>query len=171
MAVRQAAAILFVGLWLGLLVASWFAATGSFRAVDRVLGPEARPELTRALSGVPAGERRLALRHLASEANRWMFRRFGLAQIVLGLLACAAAWPSASPARYVLAAALAVAAGQVALGLSIESFGRSLDFVARPLPAELGRRFGMLHGAFLLLDLGKAGLLLAAGHLLARRPF
>ncbi len=37
--------------------------------------------------------------------------------------------------------------------------------------AEIGRRFGLLHGAFLLLDVSKAGLLLAAGNVLARRPF
>jgi hypothetical protein len=169
--VRHAAALLLLGLWLGLLVASWVSATASFRAVDRVLGPPARPELERRLAGLEAAERRLVLRHLASEINRWMFRRFGVAQLVLALGILALAWPAPGAPRWALAAALLAAALQVGLGASIESLGRSLDFVARPLPPELRRPFGLLHGAFLVLDVAKAALLLAAAQLLARRPF
>lgn len=169
MAGRHPAALLLVGLWLGLLVTSWISATGSFRAVDRVLGPEMRPELKQRLAGLEPADRRLALRHLASEINRWMFRRFGLVQLALALLALLASWPNGAP-RLVLGAAVAVVVLQVALGASIESFGRSLDFVARPLPPDLGRRFGLQHAGFLLLDAAKALLLVAAGALLARRP-
>lgn len=170
MAGRHGAALLVVGLWLGLLVASWASATASFRGVDRVLGPAMRPELKQRFAGIEPADRRLALRHLASEINRWMFRRFGLAQLALALLALAAAWPASAP-RLVLGAAVAVAILQVGLGASIESFGRSLDFLARPLPPDLGRRFGLQHAGFLLLDAAKALLLVAAGALLARRPF
>lgn len=169
MAGRHAAALLLVGLWLGLLVASWVSATGSFRAVDRVLGPEMRPELRQRLAALEPADQRLALRHLASEINRWMFRRFGLVQLALALLALLAAWPTSAP-RLVLGAAVAVVVLQVGLGASIESVGRSLDFVARPLPPDLGRRFGLQHAGFLLLDAAKALLLVAAGALLARRP-
>lgn len=37
--------LVVLGLWLGLLLASWVIATVNFRSVDRVLGPELRPEL------------------------------------------------------------------------------------------------------------------------------
>jgi hypothetical protein len=171
MAVRHAAALLLVGLWLGLLASSWISATAGFRAVDRVLGPQLRPELGTRLAGLEAGDRRLVLRHLASEINRWMFRRFGVVQLLLALAVLALAWPASGAPRWALAAALLMAALQVGLGASIESFGRRLDFLARPLPAELRRQFGLLHGAFLVADVGKAALLLAAGHLLARRSF
>ena len=170
MAVRHGLALLLTGVWLGALVASWVSATASFRGVDRVLGSEMRPELDRRLSGLDAGERRATLRHLSSEINRWMFRRLGLAQLALGLLVVAAAWPGPG-VRWLLGGAVAVAIAQIGLGAAIESFGRTLDFLPRPLPADLGRRFGLLHATFLLLDAGKAALLLAAGHALARRPF
>jgi hypothetical protein len=168
--VRHGAALLLTGVWLGALAASWVAATASFRGVDRVLGTDMRPELKARLSGLDAAERRLTLRHLASEINRWTFRRLGLAQLVVGFLALAAAWTSA-PARWLLVGAVAIAVLQVGLGGAIEALGRSLDFVPRPLPPDLGRRFGILHASFVLLDLGKMALLLATGYTLARRPF
>lgn len=171
MAVRHAAALLLLGLWLGLLAASWVSATASFRAVDRVLGPQMRPELAKRLAGLEAADRRLVLRHLASEINRWMFRRFGVVQLVLALAVLAAAWPAAGAPRFALATALLMAALQLGLGAAIESFGRGLDFVPRPLPDGLRRHFGLLHGAFLVADVAKAALLLAAGQLLARRSF
>jgi hypothetical protein len=169
MAVRHAAALVAVGLWLGLLVASWLSATAAFRGVDRVLGPEMRPELKQRMGGLAPAEQRLALRHVAGEINRWMFRRLGLVQVALGVLVLAAAWPVATP-RAMLGAALLIAVVQVGLGASIESFGRGLDFVARPLPPELSRRFGLIHAGFVLLDAVKTLLLAAAGVLLARRP-
>ena len=167
---RQGAALLATGLWLGALAASWVAATASFRGVDTVLGAGMRAELDQRLAGLDAGERRQTLRHVASEINRWMFRRLGLAQLIVGLLAVAAAWPGA-PARWLLGAALAIALAQVGLGGAIESLGRGLDFLPRPLPPAVGRHFGLLHGAFLLLDVGKMALLLASGYSLAQRPF
>ena len=57
------------------------------------------------------------------------------------------------------AAGLLIVLVQLGLALPIASLGRSIDFVPRPLPAEIGRRFGMLHAAFVLLDLIKASLL------------
>lgn len=170
MAGRHGAALLLTGVWLGALAASWLAATASFRGVDRVLGAQMRPELDRRLSSLDADERRSTLRHLAAEINRWMFRRLGMAQLALGLCVLGAAWPSPL-SRWLVLAAVAIALAQLGLGAAIESLGRSLDFLPRPLPPELGRRFGILHAAFLLLDVGKAALLLAAGHALTRRPF
>ena len=58
---------------------------------------------------------------------------------------------------------------QLALVRPIVDLGRSVDFLPRPLPAELGRRFGLLHTAFLATDLAKAVLLAAAAVALGRR--
>lgn len=170
MLASRSVALLVTGLWLGMLVASWVAATAGFRAVDRVLGAEIRPELSSRLAPMAQGDRRLVMRHLASEINRWMFARFGMAQLILAAVLVAAAWPTGGKGRLVVIAAAAIVLVQAALGPAIESMGRTLDFVARPLPPDVARRFGMLHGAFVLLDLLKAGFLAVGGYLLARLP-
>lgn len=166
----RSVALLVTGLWLGMLVASWVAATASFRAVDRVLGPEIRLELASRLEPIASADRRLVLRHLASEVNRWMFTRFGLAQLALAAGLVAAVWSSGGAARLLVLVAAAIVLGQAALAPAIETLGRSIDFVARPLPPDVARRFASLHGAFVLLDLAKAGLLVVAGYVLTRPP-
>ena len=84
--------LLVAGFWLGMLAASWVMATVNFRTVDRVLGPEARPEMAGRLAALAAEDRRVVLRHLVSEINRTMFRAWALAQLALGALALGAAW-------------------------------------------------------------------------------
>jgi hypothetical protein len=162
-------ALLLVGLWLGALFLSWAVATVNFRTVDRVLGKGARPELQERLAGTPPPARREALRHLASEQNRGLFGGLALAQLGMGalLLGLSWRWPGASLA--LAAAALLIVLVQLGLGLPIASLGRSIDFVPRPLPAEIGRRFGLLHAAFVLLDLLKAALLSFLAFTLVRR--
>ena len=58
---------------------------------------------------------------------------------------------------------------QIVLGREIASLGRAIDFVPRPLAPDVGRRFGLLHAAFVLLDFAKAGLLTGVAAILARR--
>ena len=89
-------ALLLAGAWLGALVLSWFVATANFRVVDRVLHPPVRPELEERLALVPPGFRREALRHLASEVNRALFRGFGLAQLAQS---GSPSWASCGPWR------------------------------------------------------------------------
>ncbi len=163
------AALFVAALWLGMLVASWVAATVSFRTVDRVLGPGGRPELADRLKAVSPEDRRTVLRHLASEINRWIFRNWALAQLVLALALATASWPSGGAVRALSMGAAAIVAVQVlALGPPIVDLGRSLDFVPRPLPPEMGRRFGLLHAGFVLLDLAKAVVLATFAALAAR---
>ena len=167
----RALSLWLAGLWLGLLLASWVAATASFRSVDRVLGPALRPEFDARLTGVTPGDRRVVLRYLAAEINRWMFKRWALLQLALSLALLVAVWNNGVAARVIAALVLAIVVAQTfALGPPIEALGRSIDFIPRPLPPELGRRFGLLHAAFLGLDFVKAALLLAAGYVLVRRP-
>ena len=163
--------LVVAGFWLGMLVASWLMATANFRAVDRVLGPDARPEIATRLGGVPAEDRRVVLRHLVGEINRWMFRSWALAQLALGGIVLVAAWRLPGWPRRLAGAALLLVVVQLAfLTPAIASAGRSIDFVSRPLPPDVGRRFGMLHAAYAGADLAKAILVALAAWIVARRP-
>jgi hypothetical protein len=157
--------LVLLGLWLGLVVASWAAASLSFRTVERVLGPTQRPELGEKLAGLPPSERRMVLRHLASETNRGMFAFAGAAQLGLGLLVLALAWPAGGWPRYLCLAAALLVVGQMLLARSIVDLGRSLDFLPRPLAPGLARRFGALHAGYVISDLLKAALLAAGAWL------
>lgn len=167
---NRPATLLVIGVWIGLLAASWAMASASFRTVDRLLGPEARPELQSRLAALSAEERRAVLRHVAAETNRWMFRAWTLAELALATMLLAATWRlGTGPRVLALLAAAAVVAQAAGLGPAIAQLGRSLDFVPRPLPPAEGRRFGMLHAGYMLADLVKAGALAAAATILARR--
>jgi len=166
--VTRAAPVL-VGIWLGGLLASWVSASLAFRTVDRVIGPGRRPELNEKFASVAEPERRMLLRHLASEINRSMFQRWWIAQAVLAALLVAGAWGSRGPECWLLLAALVLVLAQGALAPMIVSLGRAIDFVPRPLPELTARRFGLLHMAYVGCDLLKAGLLVALAWLLVRR--
>ncbi len=145
-------------------------ATLNFRIADRVLGPEGRAELHERLQPLSPPARREALRHLAGEVNRALFRGLGLVQLAAGVGLAALLWRVPGSPRLLALAVLAIVVVQLGLALPIASLGRSIDFVPRPLPAEVGRRFGLLHAAFVLLDLAKAGLLVVVSSVLLRRP-
>jgi hypothetical protein len=165
------AALLVLGAWAGLLVASSAVATVNFRTVDRLLGPDLRPELARTLETVPAEGRRFALRHVVSEVNRWVFRVGGAVQLVLAVALVVLLRPTGGVPFTLALVALVITAFQAAgLAGPIAAFGRPLDFVPRPLPPDLARRFGLLHGAYVLGDLAKAVLLAVLSFVLLRRP-
>ena len=162
-------ALLLAGIWLGALVLSWFVATANFRVVDRVLRVPVRPEIEGRWAAVPTGARRETLRHAASEANRALFGTFGLAQLAMGIGLVGLAWPGSGRVRWLAGAVLAIVLAQIALGEQITMLGRAIDFVPRPLPPEVARRFGRLHATFVGLDLAKAALLAGIATLVARR--
>lgn len=158
-----------LGLWAGLLLAAGAAATLNFKAVDRALGPQGSPELRNRLAPLTEDERRSALRHAAAESNRSLFALSGWAQAALALVAVGLAWPLGGPARgLTLALAVALGVQQLAFAGPMIAFGRQLDFLPRPWPAELARRFGLLHAGYSLLELAKLGMLVGAA-LLSRR--
>jgi hypothetical protein len=165
------ASILVAGLWLGFLAASWVVATGSFRTAERVAGPDANAEVASRLAPVAAEDRRLVLRHLASELNRFMFRTWSLVQLGLGIVLAGVAWSAGGAPRVLAVTALLLVAVQ-AFGLTgpITHLGRSIDFVPRPLPPDVARRFGELHAAYAVIDLAKAAVLGSLSLLLLRRP-
>src|SRR5882762_9478703 len=147
--------LVVAGFWLGMLAASWVMATVNFRTADRVLGPGAHPEMAGRLAALPTEDRRVVLRHLVAEINRTMFRAWALAQLALGALALAAAWRMPGPRLLTGAALLLVVAQLAVLTPAIASVGRSIDFLPRPLPADIGRRFGALHAAYVGADFAK----------------
>lgn len=165
----RAAVVAVAAAWLGLLVASWMVAGATFRTVDRVLSAPADSEAGVRVARVPAEDRRPLLRHLASEVNRWMFARFGWVQAALGVAVVLAAWRVGGGPRTLALAALALLVAQAFLAPAIESLGRSIDFVPRPLPADVARRFGLLHAGYVGLDLVKAGTLVALVVLAGRK--
>jgi hypothetical protein len=164
------AAVLFAaGLWIGLLVASWAMASASFRTADRLLGPEARPEMQARLAPLAPDDRRLVLRHAAAESNRWMFRAWAAMELALAAALVLLSWRLGTASRWVaLGVAAVVVLQSAAVGPAIAQLGRSLDFVPRPLPPATGRQFGLLHAAYMLADVVKA-IGLAAAALIARR--
>jgi hypothetical protein len=166
----RALLLVLAGAWLGALVLSWAVASATFRTAETVA---ALPPGTGAgdhVARVPAETRRPLFRHLASEVNRWMFGRFGWAQLAVGLAVAALAWPLGGALRWLAVVALVIVAVQGGFfGPRILELGRAIDFVPRPLPPDVGRRFGMLHGGYVLLDLAKAVLVIALAALAARR--
>lgn len=158
------------GLWLGMLFASWAVATATFRTAEAVAALPSGSAAGDHVARVPAETRRPLFRHLASEVNRWMFGWFGWAQLALAVIVAWLAWSFGGAVRWLsVFALLAVAVQGGLLGPAILELGRSIDFVARPLPGDVGRRFGMLHGGYVVLDLAKAVALVALTFIVARR--
>lgn len=153
-----------------MLVACWVVAITNFRMVDTVLGPAIRPEVSARLAPLSEPDRRMVLRHLVSEVNRWIFRWWSAVQVLLGALLVVLLWRGPGGPRWLMAAASLVALVQALLLVpSLVEMGRGLDFLPRPLPPETARRFGLLHGGYVAADLLKAALLLLAAWLLGRR--
>jgi len=168
--VARAVLLVLGGLWLGLLFTSWALATATFRTAEAVASLPSGSAAGDHVARVPSEARRPLFRHLASEVNRWMFGRFGWAQLLLALVVAFLAWPFGGAVRWLSVAALvAVAVQGAVLGPAILELGRSIDFVARPLAPDVGRRFGLLHGGYVVLDLVKAGALVALAVMVARR--
>jgi hypothetical protein len=169
--VSRPVALLLVGLWLGLLVSTWVMATVNFRKAEAASLAAGTPdELNRRLAPLSHDDRRHAFRYLAAEINRWMFRGFGLAQVGLGVLMVALVWRAGGSLRVLALAALVLVLVQVGvLGPMIASVGRQADFLARPLPPDIARRFGIAHGGYVIVDLVKMAALAAISFVLIRR--
>ena len=147
--------LVLLGAWVAMTVCMWFAATGSFRTVRRILegGNSQFGEITRPLT---SDQTRIAARHVASEINRTYFRAYGWAQLALGgalLILLLRQTPRDTTALIMIGAMLAVVAVLTFyVTPEVIALGRRIDFVPRnPAPPEMPR-FGMLHGAFTLLD-------------------
>jgi hypothetical protein len=162
---KSPVALVLLGLWFGLVVGSWVMASASFRTAE---GFGARPLVAQRVASVQEADLRMVFRSMAAEWNRFMFRTRSQVEIMVGLALVALLWRGGTSAKVAGAALLLVLVQGLWLGPAMEAFGRPLDFAPRPLAPDLGRHFGLLHGAYLLLDLGKALLLVLLASLLGR---
>ena len=144
-----------LGIWLAGTLLEWFIATQNFATVDRVLSadPEVLMEQSRPLN---RDRLRVLYRHLASELNRFYFRAWGWAQMVLAiaLFACLAGMRTQDRLTWMLVGFMLVLVGtlQFLVTPRMVALGRSLDFLPRePVPPEMGR-FWRLHATFTGLD-------------------
>ncbi len=151
----QLIAMVLLSVWLAATLFMWFAATQSFKTVDRVLRTK-NPQLTQAIQPLAEGAPRVLLRYLASEINRTYFWAYGGAQILLGALLVLLLWRQTP--RDTLGLGVVVTMLGLAMVLTlvitplIVSLGRSIDFVPRNPAPPVMSRFWALHGAFTGLD-------------------
>lgn len=142
-------------MWIGWTLFMWFAATRSFRTVDRVL-KSPPPEFNRDVEGLAPGQTRAVLRYLASEINRTYFRAYGWGQVVLGaILLILLAWKAPrNTVNSSIAAVMLFIAIILTLGVmpQIISLGRTIDFLPRTPPPPGYQRFWKLHAMFTGLD-------------------
>jgi hypothetical protein len=160
-------ALLFAGIWIGFLAASWIMASITFGTAARLSAGDAREELREKLAPIAEPDRTIVLRFMASEINRTMFLRWLYVQLALGLVVVALAGRSGGPW---LAAAVALMLLLVQFGLyqPILNVGQAIDFVPRPLPAAATAQFGRLHRAYVILDFIKMAVLLVTAGRAAR---
>lgn len=157
---RQAFAISLVSIWVAWTLFMWFAATRSFRTVDRVM---AKPQAAFAQTIQPLSSPRKVLRYFASEVNATYFRAYGLAQIALAivmLLFLGWLMPQDRLAFVLVAVMLAlVVVLALLIAPRINHLGAVLSFNPSSSAAP---RFWMLHGAYTALDGAKllAGIVL-----------
>jgi len=159
--------VTLLAIWLGVTLGVWWTATSAFRVVS----VRENPSLAKTFAALPEAGREKALRHIAGEMNRRLFRAWNGVQLVLGvlvLLLAARADAGLPPGRrsggVLLGGILlaVVAAHAFWFAPRIEELGRALDFADRAKEADRVRRFGMFHGAYVATDLAKAGVLLLA---------
>ena len=173
---RALMAFLLGSLLVGMVLIGVVAAENFFM-VDRLLESTGPAEFHQKIAPLSDGDARVVLRYLSSELNRFYFRVWGGAEVLLGgllLLLAARSGPKGSKDRR-----LTIGAGvMLALSLLMTFYltpqlvevGRGLDFAPRdPPPPEL-RQFGMLHGAYSVLDLAKLLLGIWLTVRLIRRP-
>ena len=151
-----------LGVWLAGTLLEWFIATQNFATVDRVLSAdhEVLIEQSRPLT---RDRLRVLYRHLASELNRFYFRAWGWAQMVLAiaLFALLAGMRTQDRLTWMLIGFMLICLGalQFLITPRMVALGRTLDFLPRgiafphpyPMPPEMGR-YWRLHAAFTGLD-------------------
>ncbi len=152
--------LVLLSAWLGVTLFVWWSATETFE----VLSAKKNPALAEKLAPMPEARRAALLHHAAGEVNRRLFRGWNAAQLAAAVLFLAAAFYRRK-GDGILPAVLAgilLAIGLAHflwLGPAIEAGGRALDFAARAREAEAARQFAFAHGAYVVSDLAKAGLL------------
>ena len=159
-----------VAAWICLSVCAGYVATANFRVTDH----ERLRNVEEVFAAIPAGEaRRQALRYVAGEPNRSIFWTYNTLQVALALAALFLLWLG-RPARrmewILLGVSMLVAASSLFYFTpALETLGRSIDFLPRDPAPESVKTFYRIHGANIVLEMAKLGLLLWVFVLLVRR--
>lgn len=166
-----------LGGWLVGIVLIAFVAAENFFVVDRLLASPAsteyRAEFQNRLTPLAPGDARVALRYLSSELNRFYFRVWGGAEIILGGVLLALAAKRGKDRKITIGVGMMLALSLLMtfyLTPQLVEIGRGLDFVSRDAPPPQLGRFGALHGAYSALDLLKLLLGIWLTVRLVRRP-
>lgn len=167
-------ACLLLGMWLaGGFLMTWIVSRNA-RSVDRMLR-QAAPEATLRIKVLGPKQTGLLLRYEAAELNRHSMEIWELGQIALGgffffflLFATDETKISLGLALIMLAAVLVQ---RFAISPEILSLGRLTDFMPENEAAGYHARLIVMQGAYLGVEIGKAGVGLAlAALLVGRRP-
>lgn len=154
---RALMGFLLGALLLGTVLVGFMAAENFFE-VDRLLASPTPAEFHQKIAPLAQGDARVVLRFVSSELNRFYFRVWGGAEVLLGAVLLALAARDGRDRTFTIGAGVMLALSLFMtfyLATQLVEIGRAIDFVPRePPPPEL-RQFGMLHGAYSVLDLGK----------------
>lgn len=151
--------LLLLGAWMTSIVTMALLASGTFHVVE----PARLANAETIYADIPEGEpRRMALRYVASEVNRFFFRRYDAVHIALAVMCCALVLrgPVRRKSMVALVACLAISiAATLWLTPSIIELGRRIDFLPRdPLPPDVAEFF-RLHRMSVTGELTKLALL------------
>lgn len=148
---------LLLGVWLAGTLLLGGVASENFFMIDRLLA-HSHASLQKDVAALPAGEARAMLRYVSSELNRFYFQVWGWFELGLAVIVVWLAIPGLKQSRFKVgfSSMLAlVAVMTLYITPRIIVVGRALDFVPRYPPPPGLSEFGMLHGAYSILDLVK----------------
>jgi hypothetical protein len=153
--------LFLLGGWLTGSMLMWVVATQNFTTVDRILA-ESRPELSERIEGMGRQDARQVLRLLASELNRFYFRAWGIAQLVLGgvLLVLVLSSPRLAPRAGTIAGLMWGLTATLLFFITprLINMGRQIDFLAGTPPPPQFTTFWRLHLAYTVGDVLKVAL-------------
>jgi len=168
---RRSLLLITLATWLTGTAAVWLTASNNFGWSKRVLEQGEQTGLAAKLRPLPAEDARQAMRHLASEINRSIFRFWDPLQVGLATVALWLGWRLSSSRwrKAALAAALVIAVLLASwITPTVLALGPPLDFVPRDPPPPGFRTFMIYHGLYLALDGVKMALLAAVMVAVAR---
>ena len=156
---------LLLGAWMAGSVVVGGVAAENFFMIDRLLlssgSPAANPSFQKDAAQLTTPEARLMLRYLVSELNRYYFNVWGWFELGLAVLLMALVLAALRERRFLIGfASMLIITAVMTFYITprIIVVGRALDYVPRePAPAGMAE-FGMLHGAYSILDLAKLAL-------------
>lgn len=146
--------LLTLGAWAAVTLAVAWVATANFRVTSRLRNAD------QVFRHLPESERGPALRYVAGELNRNLFRVYDVANLLFAIAAIPLLWLSGRSGPWTIGALVCCAGIAAALLFwltpTLVQLGRQIDFDRSPPEVS---RFRTLHTLALLLDMGKLILL------------